>query len=305
MRIFVTGATGFIGSHLVKRLVERGDTVAILKRPTSNTSRIKDILGKVEVIHGDLSSIDTTSYSVKRFAPESIVHLAWWGVSNASRNDPRQVGNIGGAVSLAQIADWVGARNWIGLGSQAEYGPNATQPVTENATPQPTSLYGITKLSASLLAKHFCSTAGLRFAWVRLFSAYGPCDEPDWLIPYVIRNLLANKRPALSLGEQRWDYLYIDDAIDGLIKIIDEPTASGTFNLGSGCSPTIVRVAETIRDIIDPSLPLGLGDIPYSPNQIMHLQADISRLRSLGWESKISLVEGLHRTIEWFRKNPQ
>lgn len=305
MRIFVTGATGFVGSHLVKRLVERGDTVAILMRGASDPWRIRDILPQVEVVFGDLNSIDASSYAIWTFAPDTIVHLAWWGVGGKFRNDPRQVSNINATTSFVQLAQWAGARNWIGLGSQAEYGPNVTQPVTENATPQPTSLYGITKLSAGLLAKHFYSTAGLRFAWVRLFAAYGPRDESDWLIPYVIRTLLANTRPALSLGEQRWDYLYIDDAVDGLIKIIDESAASGAFNLGSGCSPTIARVAEMIRDIIDPSLPLGLGDIPYSPNQIMHLQADVSRLRSLGWEPKISLVEGLHRTIDWLKRNPQ
>lgn len=303
MRIFVTGGTGFVGSHLVKRLVERGDTVAILRRRTSNTWRISDLLPRMEVIFGDVLSIDASSYEIWKFAPDTIVHLAWWGVGNAFCNDPRQVGNISGWTSLAQLAHWAGARNWIGLGSQAEYGPFAGQPVTEDTPADPTTLYGITKLAAGLLAKHFCDSLGLRFAHVRLFSPYGPADEPYWLIPYLIRTLQAGKKPSLSPGEQRWDYLYIDDVIEGLIRIIDTPTATGIFNLGSGFPYTIAHVAETVRNLISPALPLGLGENPYSPNQTMHLQADVSRLRALEWEPKIDLDEGLRRTVEWFREN--
>lgn len=301
----MTGATGFVGSHLVKRFVERGNKVAILMRGASDPWRIREVLPRVEAIFGDLSSIDSVGHAIQRFAPDAIVHLAW-SAANTQRytDNPAQVFcNVPGSLDLVHLATILECK-FVGMGTVLESGRYKV-PHPEDIDPRPKSLYGASKHAVHILADHLCRVAGVDFAWVRLFWAYGPGDDPARMIPYLIRTLLRGEKPSLTRGEQRWDYLYIDDAVEGLIRIIDSSTEFGAFNLGSGLSPTIARVAETIRDIIDLSLPLGLGDIPYSPNQIMHLQADVSRLRSLGWEPKISLVEGLHRTVEWFRGNPQ
>lgn len=302
MRVLLTGATGFIGSALLRRLLADGQhEVAVLIRPESDPWRVADVLDRVHRITGALEDLEAVQPAVADFAPEAVLHLAWFGVGNALRNDARQVGNIAGTVALVELAREVGARHWIGLGSQAEYGPCAG-PIAEDEPTRPTTLYGITKLSAGLLARHLCAEAGMRFAWLRVFSTYGPGDDPAWMIPYLILRLLRGERPALTAGAQLWDYLYVDDAAEAIARVLEDPRAEGVFNLGSGTADTIRAIVERVRDLIDPDLPLGFGEVPYRPDQVMRLQADIGRLRAdLGWSPRVGLDEGLKRTVEWYR----
>jgi nucleoside-diphosphate-sugar epimerase len=114
--------------------------------------------------------------------------------------------------------------------------------------------------------------------------------------------LLAGDRPALTLGEQRWDYLYVDDAVEALVGAALASDSTGVFNLGSGNAVAVRQIVEYVRDLIDPSLSLGFGELPYGAQQIMHLQADISRLhRATGWEPRVTLEQGLRTTVEWSR----
>jgi nucleoside-diphosphate-sugar epimerase len=115
----------------------------------------------------------------------------------------------------------------------------------------------------------------------------------------VIQTLCAGKKPALTRGEQQWDYLYVQDAAKAL-SLIAATGATGTLNLSSGKTIVIRNMVESIRDLVDPRLPLGFGEVPYRPDQVMYLNADISRLRSAtGWKPETSLEEGLRRTVEW------
>ena len=189
------------------------------------------------------------------------------------------------------------------MGSVLEYGRYPV-PVTEEQAPQPASLYGTAKLAVGLTAQKLCAGYGIRSAWFRLFWAYGPGDDKARMIPYLIGALLKSERPALTPGEQKWDYLFIDDVVEALWRAAVQPDVHGAYNLGSGAAHPLREVVEHIRDLIDPSLPLGFGELPYQPDQIMHLQADISRLRkAMNWQPAVQLEEGLRRTVEWFRLN--
>jgi len=137
-----------------------------------------------------------------------------------------------------------------------------------------------------------------------LLATYGPKDDIRHLIPTVILKLLASERPALTPGEQRWDYLFVEDAAEAIYRVAVTPNVQGIFNLGSGKAHTVRSIVERIRDLIDPNLPLGFGEIPYRPDQIMHLQADITKLQdATGWSPRVGLDEGLRRTVDWYRKN--
>ncbi|MDB5351636.1 MAG: Nucleoside-diphosphate-sugar epimerase [Planctomycetota bacterium] len=297
MRALVTGATGFVGSHLVEALAERGATVAVLARPSSNRGRLGRVRPAPAWIVGDLHDPSSSRKSVAEFAPDVVFHLAWAGVGRTGRDDRSQIeSNLAGTLALFDLAVSVGCRSFVGLGSQAEYGPHDGI-IDENTPLNPTSLYGAAKASACLLLTRLAANAGVRFAWLRLFSAYGPGDHPQALIPFLIRSLLDGKTPTLSSGSQPWDYLYVTDAADAIAGAGCSPEATGVYNLASGQFVTIRSVAERLRDMTDPGASLEFGEA-RSPG----IQADISRLGSaIGWKPRIGLEVGLQCTIESVR----
>ncbi|MDX2017003.1 MAG: NAD(P)-dependent oxidoreductase [Planctomycetota bacterium] len=304
MRVLVTGATGFIGSALARELVATGHEVAALVRPSSKRFwRLAPVRDRLRLIEGDLAS--PPEAEIRSFAPEGVAHLAWAGVANRDRNDPAQVRNIAQASALFSLVADAGCSVFVGLGSQAEYGP-CSGAISPNAPTRPTTLYGTCKLAAGQILAQLAThhPRAPRTAWLRLFSSYGPGDETYWMIPGLILQLLRREVPPLTLGEQRWDYIHVDDAARAIAAVLVAPRASGVFNLGSGSAPRLRETIETVRDMIDPSLALGFGQVPYRPDQVMHLEADISRLRDLaGWSPRTPLREGLRQTVEWYRDN--
>ncbi|MBT9173990.1 MAG: GDP-6-deoxy-D-mannose reductase [Syntrophomonadaceae bacterium] len=303
MRCLVTGGTGHLGSYLVHLLLEQGCRVAVLLRPTSNTWRINEVLDRVRLITGDMTSVAEAASDVQSFAPEVVFHLGWHGVGSSHRNSPAQIQNLEGSLKLLQLVAQTGCRHWIYLGSQAEYGL-CDGILSEDLPPRPLTLYGVTKLSVGLVSEKLCESYSMGFTWFRLLATYGPKDDPRHLIPFVILSLLRREKPAMTSGEQRWDYLYVEDVAAAIWQAVISPKANGVFNLGSGEVTTVASIAERIRDIIDPGLPLGLGEIPYRHDQVMYLQADISRLRqATGWSPQVSLEQGLERTVGWYREN--
>ncbi|RLA96547.1 MAG: NAD(P)-dependent oxidoreductase, partial [Deltaproteobacteria bacterium] len=282
-----------------------GAEVAVLLRPaTTNLWRIEDVLHHLYIIEGDLSDIERSRLAIQEFAPEVVFHLAWFGVANRHRNDIKQIScNLYGSINLLRLSCDSGCKRWVGLGSQAEYGiPEGI--LREDLPTRPVTLYGAVKLCVCILSQRLCEICNTDFAWLRLLASYGPMDDSEHLIPWVILKLLRGENPNLTLGEQRWDYLYVEDVVEALWQVAITPEAYGIFNLGSGKPHTIRSIVESIRDLINPNLPLGFGKVPYHHDQVMHLQADISRLQqTIAWSPQVSLDEGLRRTVEWFTRH--
>jgi nucleoside-diphosphate-sugar epimerase len=302
MRCLVTGASGHLGSYLTRLLLSRGHEVIVFVRPQSDLWRISDVLSQTKIIRGDLSDIDRVTPQIMSVAPEVVFHLAWYGVTSEYRNDPNQINhNLMGSLRLLQAAQKSGCNCWIGMGSQAEYGPY-NGALREDLPTWPVTVYGVTKLCVGLLSQQLCEMAGTRYIWLRLLATYGPKDDVHHLIPQVILKLLAHEKPSLTVGEQKWDYLYVEDAAEAIYSVALKSKAQGVFNLGSGETCTIRSIVERIRDMIDPSLPLDFGETPYRYDQVMHLQANIAKLKkATGWEPKTSLDRGLEQAIEWYR----
>jgi len=301
MRCLVTGASGFLGSWLVRQLLQEGHSVTVMLRPGSSVRRNMDWLGDVSVVRGSLEDPQSFRSSIQRNSVDVFFHLAWFGVTSDFQNHTDQISvNVIGSLRLWELARDIGCSHWIGVGSQAEYGSRA-RILKEDLPANPVTAYGVAKLATGLLTRKMSEMSGMLHTWVRLLAAYGPGDDTKHLIPSVIQTLLSGKKPSLTKGEQLWDYMYVADAANALCRIAVSG-AIGTFNLASGETVQIRNLVEHIRDLVDPLLPLGLGDVSYGPDQIMHLEADISRLRSAtGWKPEISLDEGLRRTVEWYK----
>ena len=301
-KIFITGGAGFVGAQVVRQLIGEGRDVAVLMRPSTNSRRINDLLKQCTVIEGDLAGSNGLESALKKFAPNAVLHLAWDGVMGADRNNSVQMLNVSNSLNLYKLTESIGCRHFLGLGSQAEYGP-LTGRISEAATTKPTTTYGAAKLATCMVLERAAAASGRPFTWLRLFSSYGPDDNPNWLIPYLIQSLLKRERPSLTRAEQIWDYIHVNDVAAGVVKALD--TAScGIFNLGSGKPNKLREIISMVRDAIDPSLPLGFGDITYRPDQVMHLEANIEALSlSAQWVPKISLESGIGETVSWYRKN--
>ncbi len=302
-RVFVTGASGFIGAALVKRLVAQNISVAVLQSGKTPGRRLAAIADKLRFIERAKGTTESLRDSLLEWAPDTVFHLGWGGVSNVDRNDAAlQSGNVAFTVELAQMCVACGVEQFVGAGSQAEYGKKDSQ-IAETECPAPTTLYGAAKLSSCFLSERICELEGVRHAWLRIFSTYGPDDNPDWMLPSLIRKLSAGERPPLTLGEQQWDYLYVDDAAAAFIAAA-AARINGIYNLGSGKAVSLRALIETVRDKIDPKLELGFGEVAYRPDQVMHLEANIEKLRATsGWSPEISLSDGLAETTRWFGSN--
>lgn len=303
-RALLTGATGFIGSHLTQFLVKQGIKVAVLVKQESDPWRIEDIRTSLKFIQCPSMNIEHVQEEILDFQPQVYYHLGWFGVDNHLYNDPRQIiENTKVGVQLLSAVSCAGCKLWVGLGSQAEYGPY-DGPISEDSPTKPRTAYGVAKLCVALLSQEFCRLRGMEFLWLRLFSCYGPADKAIGLIPYVILSLLEGKRPSLTEGKQKYDYLYIDDVVEAIWQATCSSKGRGIFNLASGRAYTIREIATRIRDLIDPFLPLGFGEKPYPDGKVTHLEADITRLKAAtGWIPKHGLDQGLQKTVAWFKEN--
>ncbi len=298
----VIGASGHVGAAVTRRLVDAGWSATIMLRATSDRSRLGPVLSKVRTIYADLTRVDECRDEIIALAPTVIYFAGWHGVTSQQRNSPEQITiNIPAFLSLLQIARVARTRRFVGIGSQAEYGP-CNSVITEATPCRPVSAYGAAKFAASSLGAEYCRRVGLEFVWLRLFSAYGPADDATHMLPQLICGLLGGTPPPLTSGVQPWEYLYIDDVADAIVAAATAPKALGIFNLSSGEPVTVRSVIEQVRDLIDPKIALSLGQVPLSNEASWGIRADISRLcTATGWHPRTPIAVGLAETVHWFR----
>ncbi len=298
----MTGATGFIGSHLIKKLINEKHDVTILVRKSSDLWRISPYLDDVVVEYGSIHNYGQVKKSMMQSSPEVIYHLAWQGILRNDRDNISQLDNLCSSINILKTAIELNNNPaFIGVGSQAEKGINDYLTNDELALH---STYGVSKYCFSILGKKLCHMNNIRFIWFRLFATYGSKDNPQWLIPYVILSLLEGKKPLLTSGFQKRDYLYVSDVVDALFLSAVNEKISGSFELGSGISVDIRTIAESIRNIIDPNLPLGFSELKSSALEQKNLVANIAEYQKVsGWAPKVSLDEGLRKTICWYKEN--
>lgn len=304
MKFFVTGAGGFIGSHVIRSLLGSGHEVAFLRRSGSNSSRLGGLnLTPIDVLDQLSCFSQTEQRTLSTFAPDAVIHLGWIGVGNFERNSLSQLENVEMSVNILRASAEAGARHFVGFGSQAEYGP-CEGAIDEKQPLNPTTVYGASKASVGLITGVLAEQLGLQFSWIRVFSTYGPGDEPYWMIQDVAKKLLDGEIPQLTLGTQQWDYLFVEDAARAITKVAESSTGLGQINLGSGRAPTIREIVETLRDVAAPQLTLSFGAVPFRDDQVMHLEANISKLqKETGWVPEVSLFEGLTSTVQYLRES--
>ncbi len=302
MKAIITGATGAIGTALVTELEQAGhDVTVVCRRGSSRNDRITES-ERVHRFYAELCEYSSlpqlcgTGY-------DAFFHLAWGKTTGAGRNDvPAQLENIRYSVDAAQAAADMGCSVFVGAGSQAEYG--RVEGMISPATPAfPENGYGMAKLAVGQLTRLLCSQNNVRHIWARIFSVYGPNDGEGSMITSTIRKLLRGEVPDFTPARQLWDYLYCADAARALMLLAQKGTDGKTYCVAGGEAVPLEKYITALRDAIDPSLPLGIGNIPYSDRQVMNLSCDISDLcGDTGFSPSVTFEDGIRKTIEWAKK---
>lgn len=296
--VVVTGADGFIGSHFVRYCSEQGfDVYAVIMPGSSTVERIKGI-PNVTLIHQELSVYSIFSKSIPQ-KPLAVLHLAWNGVAPEQRNSTfHQMSNLEQCAYAVQLAAQLNSERFILLGSTMEYA-YCGQPINEHAWPSPQNAYGCAKISARFLCEALCKELGVPYIYTVITSIYAADRRDNNVIYYTISQLLEKKRPSLTTLKQLWDYVHIDDVVNALCLIVQKGRAGAFYSVGHGDNWPLEKYVYQIRDLIDMTLPLGIGDVPYSDGRIPSSCVDLTEVtKDTGFIPKISFEDGIKKVIE-------
>jgi nucleoside-diphosphate-sugar epimerase len=298
VKVLITGISGFLGSWLCRVLREDHEVVGLI-RETSELHRISD-LGDVKIIR-----LEPNSWSgfIAESRPDALILNHWSGVNNESRNAPEQDKNIWAIHQMAKAALLAGTKTIIGVGSQAELGPNGST-ISENEMDNPTTVYGRAKVETRLAIEDLVKGTEVRFIWMRIFSTYGPLDEGTWLIPKIVDSLVNNREIGLTKGEQQWSYLHAYDLACAFQTVIEKPGLKGVVSVGNPQTISVHEVASIIGGILEKKELLRFGALDYRSDQVMRLEPLCETLTSTGWFPQISFDEGIKQTIDWLQKKP-
>ncbi|MBI4727335.1 NAD(P)-dependent oxidoreductase [candidate division TA06 bacterium] len=302
MKVLVTGATGFVGACLTRRLVAIGHDVHICLRPRSDRWRIKDLKPDIKEHLADLRDADVIMNAVSQIQPEVVFHLATHGgFAGQSESADILETNILGTVNLLRACEKTGFNCFINTGSSSEYGPK-TEPMNENDPLYPVGDYGVSKAAATLYCRSEAVRKKLPILTLRLFSPYGQWDDPRRFIPYVIKSLLRGESPELASPNSVRDYIFIDDVIDLFLKAAAIPRPGGIFNVGSGQQHTTGDVVGMIAENIGQGAVLLWGKLDPPRLEPLRWEADTASVKkSYDWDPATPLAKGLVKTVEWFR----
>lgn len=299
MRVVISGGGGFIGSRIVRRFVHEGwDVVAVL-RPGSGRSRIVGVEDRIEIIEADLLGDVHILEPVSRGA-DVFVHAAWdtkpGRYLGASSNVDYAVAGVG----LLGMLDRCGRRKFIGLGSCQEYAPSKV-PLAEDAPLAPRVPYAKAKAGLGLIVETYSETKRPAAAWLRIFSVYGPGENEERLVPYVIRRLWANEPADITSGNQVRDYLHVDDVASAVFHVAVSDV-SGAVNVGSGRPVRVRQVVEEVVTLLEREDLVRFGGRRSHPGELPFEVADNRKLLTTGWEQRFTLREGLSDTVGWWEE---
>lgn len=303
---FITGASGFVGSNIVRRLVRNNDEVHILVRNKKLNWRLFDMSSSLIVHEGDLLSPNLDGI-LKEIKPNYIFHLAAYGTL-PKENDIKKLieVNIQGTVNLINAAKKNKFDLFVNTGSSSEYGIK-DNPMEEIALPLPINDYGVTKLAATAFVYKEAIRENLPMITFRLFSPYGPYEDKSKLIPSVILSAINNNTIEIGNPNNVRDFVHIDNVVDAYIAATHGKIFPGeVFNVGSGKQHSTRQIVERVVEIVKSHSEIKFEVIKNHKRQIEPKiwKADMSKMKTiLKWESKNSIESGLQKTIDWFRKN--
>jgi len=318
MRILVTGAAGFIGFHLARRLLELGHEVAGLDNfndyyhPGLKRARDRLLRDHVHYASNELDLCDRHGLKtlLARFEPELVVHMAAQPGVRYSFINPMayQRSNLEGFMNLIDTVRESGIRKFVYASSSSVYGGITELPYRESQrADRPLSLYAATKLANELITHTYSRNFGMRTVGLRFFTVYGPWGRPD-MAPWIFTEKILNgdEIPVYNFGDMNRDFTYIDDIIEGTtLAILSDLTENNElFNIGNHRSEALLDFISVIEKITGKKARTKL--LPLQPGDVVSTYADISKLqKAVGFCPKTGIGEGMKRFIDWYLTQPE
>lgn len=287
MRVFLTGATGFVGRHVAAQLERDGVPTLALVR---DRSRASSLPAGVRILEGDLEQLAAHERAIAEFAPTVCVHLAWYVEHGRYLEAPENLASLRQSLALIELARRISCPRFVGAGTCFEYafGP---EPLAEEDRCDPQTLYARCKAALFSVGEALDRAGGPRFAWARLFYLFGPGEDARRLVPYVLDHVRRGVACPLADGNVRRDYLHVEDVARALVAIAASDVA-GAVNVGSGETSTLRELLEAMVPERERAL-LGFGERPSRSTDPPSVIADVSKLRGLGWSPRACTAERL------------
>ena len=305
-RTLVTGATGFVGANLARRLLADGHEVHLVVRPEHATWRIEGLADDVRLHRADLLDREATARAVGRVRPEWVFHLAAHGAYSYETDAERIVRtNVLGTLHLVEACLETGFEALVNTGSSSEYGFK-DHPPPENERLEPNSHYAVAKAAATLYCRHTARSRGVHLPTLRLYSVYGPWEEPTRLLPTLIRRGLEGRLPPLVDPSIARDFVYVDDVVEAYLLAAGRPgqEAGAVYNVGTGVQTTIGEVVEVARRLLPIREEPQWGSMPDRRWDTDVWVADNLKIRQvLGWRPGHTFADGLRAMVEWTRRH--
>jgi dolichol-phosphate mannosyltransferase len=304
-RTIVTGGAGFVAANLIRRLLSDGHEVIATVRPQSDAWRIQELLSEIDCVELDITDAPEVADVVRRARAETIFHLAAHG-AYSWQHERRRIfdTNVGGTMNILEAAVGYDVGAVVVAGSSSEYGFKDHSPAETEAL-EPNSDYAAAKAAATLLGGHIGRSENVNVVTLRLYSAYGPWEDPGRLVPRLVSYALSDRLPPLVDPDTARDYVFVADVVDGFIQAAEQAAAATgrIYNLGSGRQTTLREIVETARRLFAVHEEPVWNTMPRRMWDTEVWVANPARIRAeLGWEASTSLEQGLASTAEWLKK---